>query len=333
MPAINKYVLNKVLQAPILVFMKTYQNYLSTIFPDKQNLYLCNGFKDGRAIDPYVGDLTSAPNLQFYSINPTSGHRSSATVTEYRNFLFESDTIALDVQKDMINELVRTFPIRLVTFSGSKSYHIIVSLADTPDVEPGSDIGTTWYKAAWKAIASELTELSKKSLWKLGVTLPDDFLFDTSCSDPSRLSRTPLALRNELVVQTVLHEQGKLLSVAELTGLMNKHQDKSKKRVQHEIIEEVDYMALESFEKLLFVRQSLHYIKLQFEQERNWQAPSGHYNKLFKLALWVYESTGVPKETLLTYLQKHTFPVILASGYPRDPARAIHDAYNFKKGQ
>lgn len=310
-------------------------NSLQNILPNNPIVYLCDGFSKGRAISPYVGALTSAPNLQFYSINPTAGNRSSANVTEYRNFLFESDSLPIETQRLLLPRLAENFPIRMATYSGSKSIHLIVSMADTAPVIAGTDEGLKWYKLAWKAIEAALRKVLFKELENLvGKTAFDKILssptfttFDHATSDPSRLSRTPQVVRDNNALQEMLHI-GELISAESISSLISLY--KEKRRVPLTKAEPVEYMALESFERILFARQSLHYVKLQFEQARHWQSPAGHYDKLFKLCLWVYDATGVPKETLLTYLQKHTFPIIYNSGYPRDPSRAVHDAYRMK---
>lgn len=94
--------------------------------------------------------------------------RSDANVKSHTRFLFESDTLSLKEQCDLLKE-VQPYVTR-ATFSGSKSLHIIVQVADEHE-----EVCAKCYKAVWRAM-NEL--LFKNSA-------------DKACANPSRLTRRP----------------------------------------------------------------------------------------------------------------------------------------------
>jgi len=106
---------------------------------------------------------------QFFCINPVKLFRKDDSIAVYRNILIEFDKLPL---KEQI-EFSHTIPFTSLTFSGGKSYHYIISLK-----EPCKDIKE--YKALVKRIYDKLLDCDK------------------STSNPSRLSRTPGAMRGDI---------------------------------------------------------------------------------------------------------------------------------------
>lgn len=169
----------------------------------------------------------------YYSINPidimqnrndrgVGTQRAGINVTAFRNFLFESDTLPLDVQLQLLKHLHTHVPLAQVTFSGGSSFHAIISVADTLPFRPHTADGLRGYTDAWKAINTELTALASEFLRR-----PLTNLFDQACKDPSRLSRTPGAIRpDNQVVQSELGGFGGYLSADDVLGLMSKHSDR-----------------------------------------------------------------------------------------------------------
>lgn len=98
--------------------------------------------------------------------NEDTPRRSDANVVCYRNFLLEIDSMPLSEQ---ILYVTSKLPVSAITFSGSKSYHFIISLEEPVSAEK--------YK--------ELTA-------RMHLLLP---AVDSSTKNPSRLSRLPTKIR------------------------------------------------------------------------------------------------------------------------------------------
>jgi hypothetical protein len=182
---------------------------------------------------PYLIKASKATPLlgTYYAINPidavtnrnTAGARSpraSINVTAFRNFLFEIDSLPLEEQKSLLEFLNTKVPITQVTFSGSSSYHAIISVVDTLPFTPHTEQGVAQYSQAWRALDAELSAIAREYL---GDKMPE-VLFDPACKDPARLSRTPGAIRPDtLKIQTELNGFGKYINSDFILSLMSKH--------------------------------------------------------------------------------------------------------------
>lgn len=105
--------------------------------------------------------------LQYFSICPMKGDgRADDNVTKYRNFLIEFDNIPLEEQIKGVKKV--GMPWSTMTFSGSKSFHFIISL-ETPLVD--------------RDVYDFVVEWIYNILTPYGV--------DTQTKNPSRLSRVP----------------------------------------------------------------------------------------------------------------------------------------------
>lgn len=136
---------------------------------------------------PHGTDVAYYPNPEdlFFSINeldeytdkeptqeyhsPKRPRRADCNVVCYRNFLIELDGMPLEDQVAYVRSRV---PVTSIVFSGSKSYHFIISL-ETP-------LAT---KAEYDDVARRLLALLPAA--------------DRSCKNPSRLSRLPFRIRPE----------------------------------------------------------------------------------------------------------------------------------------
>jgi len=106
----------------------------------------------------------------WFVINPTDrGELTNDDVTDYRHLLVENDVLPLNLQLAVLQAL--PLPILAITSSGRKSYHAIV------EVNAGS---ATEYALIATQILGPLKELG----------------FDSSCRNPSRLSRLAGATRH-----------------------------------------------------------------------------------------------------------------------------------------
>lgn len=120
--------------------------------------------------------------------NVDKPRRADGNVVCFRNFLVEIDSMPLDLQIKYVRDLV---PVSTITYSGGKSYHFIISLA-----QPCEDIDE------YRTVARRLLKLLDKA--------------DHSCKNPSRLSRVPGAIRKKQDVEQRLVFVGKRVNKKEL---------------------------------------------------------------------------------------------------------------------
>jgi hypothetical protein len=142
------------------------------------------------AASPYDTHLSAQPaeNSQYFSINPMHTSRADANVTAYRNFLIELDTVPLQEQVALVTARI---PVSSIVFSGNKSYHFIVSLA-----EPVTSAEE--YSRTFRGLLEAVPEADK------------------STKNPSRLSRLPGVFRPDTRLLQELLYLGRRIPLAEL---------------------------------------------------------------------------------------------------------------------
>lgn len=123
------------------------------------------------------------PVYQFFSINPLMLTRKDANVSAYRNILVEFDEGTIGEQELLITQ--SKCPFTTLTFSGSKSLHMIISL-ETPCKT----------RAEYDALVN-----------RIYTKFPS---CDTSARNPSRLSRVPNVKRDNNVLQALLAKRGRV---------------------------------------------------------------------------------------------------------------------------
>lgn len=124
---------------------------------------------------------------QFFVINPIQKQktRSIKGVQHFRNFMFEIDedqngnVVSIEKQKEIITE--SQLPWTTCTYSGGKSLHWIVSLAQPVD-------DAIQYRIWWKMMVTILNRTAKK--------LGHELVFDSNVKDPSRFSRAANSMRD-----------------------------------------------------------------------------------------------------------------------------------------
>jgi hypothetical protein len=319
---------------------------LSKLFDPNDTLYICGALRpEGGYYSPTISRLSeldsrlSSDHVQF-CLNPlhpvinrnpkTNGsRRCSENVVKYKTFLLESDTLPVELQKELVPKLSEVLPIRLAVYSGGKSVHYFINTVDTLNLgAPGSDAAHELYKHTWNGIhlfASSIvaTIIGDKELAKLQIR--KDEIFDNSTKDPARLARLPMATRNNGVLQSVVFQGPAILSDT-LAG----YSANMKLSELGPTTAPDPSMTVEVFERRLWGKSSLNWLRSRFENPETWANSSNMYFEVFKLALWAIDSTGVPYHTLNTYLQKKVYPVIVSKGYPRDPSLGVVNAYNYK---
>ncbi|MGN0508690.1 MAG: AAA family ATPase [Ruminococcus sp.] len=128
--------------------------------------------KHGDDIGAVLGDYNPAAGA-WIRVNPLDGKGvKNINVTDFRYVLVESDKMALEEQNALIREL--ELPVAILVYSGGKSIHAIVHI-DAPNYD----------------------EYRKRVDYLFGVCKKNGLIIDTSCKNPSRLSRLPGVMRGD----------------------------------------------------------------------------------------------------------------------------------------
>lgn len=322
-------------------------NYLYKIFTDDDIIYVAGTLQpDGKGYsNPRVSkvvDLFTVLDLQhqFFAINPisfvnkniradgtTGSYRASANVAAFKNFLFESDSLPLRLQLELIVELNKQVPIRLATYSGGKSYHLIISVADTLFPKRVQD-PIMLYKQIWEGLVTKLENIAHKYIQEhTNILIENEKIFDRATKDPARLSRLPGAYRADKDKhQNVVHVGG-LIAGDELLALATEAKLRQYDGTKTSVDTAVD-VAL--FEKKLRTTASLQFLRDRLEYPDRWTSSSNMYTEMFRYTLWCLDSCKVSFPVLDKYFTKKVYPTILAKGYPRDPRAGVVAAYQFK---
>lgn len=144
--------------------------------------------------NPYGTEVKLIPDWDdvFFSINPMKDRRLDTNVTSFRNLLIEIDNMPLNEQELYVRSVL---PVTSQVFSGSKSYHFIISLET-----PLPDIDT--YRHTWLRMQKLLPKIDK------------------ACKNPSRLSRLPYRIRPETGVEQKLHFLGSRINTQEFLAML-----------------------------------------------------------------------------------------------------------------
>jgi hypothetical protein len=318
------------------------------IFEPSDLVYVTEKFENDRYLNPKLIPASTIPldmQVQFciqplnkYNKNEKGAKsiRAGINISNYRNFLFESDKILLEEQLEITPKLFEEFPIRLATYSGSKSIHYIISLSDTLiSGQAGLDCNNNLYKMYWKGLETVLS--SKIASLLSSSDLNDTFkenpslIFDQSTKDPVKLSRVPGAFREisgKRVEQKIIQE-GELAFSENIIELASKLEFNNYLK-QNERKASLKNLDVQSFQSILKAKSSLHWLKHKLENPEQWASNSGMYHELFKLALWSLDATGVSYETLNSYMNINIYPTLKTIGYPRNPSLGVFNAYKWK---
>lgn len=161
-------------------------SWYNLLFNPGEYIYFGYTHADGlprpRFQGPCSPDAISDPSFNFFILNPFPPAATNAkgeNLAAFRNILVEFDThtrgplenqtMPLEAQKDVIRET--GMPFSMVTYSGGKSYHFIISLAE--------DVSRDAYAALVARIYAALGARC-----------------DTKCKNPNRFTRTPNAIRS-----------------------------------------------------------------------------------------------------------------------------------------
>lgn len=265
------------------------------------NKHLSHLFQDSDIV--YTGSVYAydgSDSAEFFCINPLTSldKRTDDNVSCYRNFLFEFDTGTREEQLNMLNKV--QLPITSKVWSGSKSIHAIIGLADTL---------TTDYRLAWQALALEMSELAP----------------DVSCKNPSRLSRIGGHYRSNGNIQELV-ELGPFIKNDKIKELVAKHGLRSSPRINPATPK--TYKSRQHFESVLRAHAGLY---KSIKNHHMWMKEVNNYPEMFKLTLWAIDELGVDYETFSAYIIDEFTDKLRAVSYsPQRLLLAINHAYNFK---
>lgn len=275
----------------------------------KENEQTCVG-------DMYTTELggTDGP---FFSINPLKESRADINVTEYRNFLFEIDSLPLQEQLAIFHS--SGLPFASITYSGGKSYHAILAVSDALPIETGTQEGIMEYKRLWLRLSRYIDQKAIEA----GHVIPDghNSFCDRACMNPSRFSRRPGHIRDgilqEQIVKRAPMQKGDFLRLCMELPVIGSSSPGQKYEGSIETEEEFFLLAPSGLTNTIkFV---------------DWAAPEGLYPKLFKLTLWAIDSTGCTFECFCDIMEKYVHASLEQAGYPKYKwDRAVEDAFALK---
>jgi hypothetical protein len=259
----------------------------------------------------FTGDeyyLLPIDRSAFFCINPVKNldNRQLENLSNLQNFLIEFDEASYEQQFKSIAQIEASgLNIASAVFSGSKSIHLIFSMAETLQLD---------YKTAWLALASEVRSIT-------GLTA------DAQCKNANRLSRLAGFVRPDTgKVQELLHLGG-FIKNDKLMELVDRH--KIKHAVTQTTVSQDPTMSVEKFELILIKRQNGLYSKIARVDE--WAGSVGMYKELFNITCWAIDATGVPESTFKQFAQNKIFPALLEAGYPINKLdKPIDNAYTYK---
>ncbi len=182
--------------------MSNVYNFLEVLFDDGQvTCYTDTPYGYKLKSEPAPSDLFFCINALHPSLdlNPTKDwhnrnqpRRADCNVVCYRNFLIEIDNMELDKQIDYVKSLV---PVSTIVYSGSSSYHFIISL-EAPLLDYQS----------YMNLSKRIQLLVKEA--------------DPACKNPSRLSRLPDSTRPDTNKEQSLVYVGSRISVNALESIL-----------------------------------------------------------------------------------------------------------------
>ena len=247
--------------------------------------------------------------------------RADVNISAYRNFMFEMDSIDLESQLTILKNCGIEFTS--IVYSGGKSYHAILGLSEAIEADYHSDEASLYYKSIWQRLRAKIDRSARMA----GFEYPKgkDSFIDSSCQNPSRLSRVPEAVRDNGNVQELI-ELNNTMSLDAFVELLDSCPMIFKSEIVNTKLSELDISNANQFWRYcpIGLKNKLRYV--------DWACSEGMYPELLKLTYWAIDSTGVDKDTFLEVLWERTFPKLLEAGYPKRKLNiAINDAYNGKR--
>ena len=266
----------------------------------------------------------------FYCVNPLAsvdvGHnrkphysymrprRADINVKEFRNFVFEIDSLSLEDQLKVIENCGIDFSG--IIYSGGKSYHCLICLDFSLGGEH-TDNGIRQYKQIWSRIAAKIDQSANN----LGLATP---VVDPSCKNPSRFTRYP-----------GYHADGrkpqKLISVSDARYDRDKFNEllASCPEIEYKFSKAIKSGDVESVNQ--FWEIASQGLKNAIRYPVWASASAGLYPEALRVVLWAIDETNVDKDLLIKLFEKSVFRQYQHVAYPQEKwYTAIDDAYRLK---
>jgi hypothetical protein len=214
-------------------------------------------------------------------------------------------------------------PFSSIVYSGGKSYHAILSLSESLEVDYHTDEASKYYKSIWQRLRAKIDRSGRM----LGFDYPKgkSSFVDGSCQNPSRLSRVPFENRDNGNIQELI-SLGDLMSLEAFSELLDSCPMIYKSEMVSTKVLDVDIESVTQFWQHCptGLKNKLKYV--------DWAASEGLYPEILRLTLWAIDSTGIDKDTFIEVLWERTFPKLIEAGYPNSKLTvAVNDAYNNKR--
>lgn len=286
----------------------------------------------------YPSDITKELLGEFICLNPLSPEedyehhkrsyykrsqprRSDLNVSEFRNFLFEMDGTPLQDQLNIFSGC--PLPFYRITYSGSKSYHAVLSVSGGCRLTPHVLGSVSQYKRLWAKLARHIDDYAKS----LGYSLPGNAksFVDPSCKNPSRLTRMSDVLRSNGELQKCVY-RGDAVSIENFNDLISTYPDEGRDDAFYSPFNTNSVDSLQDFWKKcpMGLKNKLRYV--------DWADSVNMYPELLKLSYWAIDSTGIDYDMFIEALWERTFPRLLEVGYPREKlTRPVRDAFMDKR--
>lgn len=247
--------------------------------------------------------------------------RADINVSEFRNFMFEMDNLQLADQLIILENC--GIPWTAITFSGSKSFHAILSLSEPLHGAHTQD-GIDNYKQIWRQLEAQIVRTARKYGYQGQIV-------DPTSKNPSRFTRYP---ESERLVKGVISGGAKVRQTLTYTGQRISEDNfiallekcPNVKTADKQVLFNGDSSTIDEFWKNCpgALSHKIRYV--------NWAESAGMYPELYKLTLWAIDSTNVDKEVWVSALEKYVFPALKKAGYPESKfSVGIDHAYREKK--
>ena len=309
-----------------------FKNFFKTLFSEEDGI--CFGTRFANRLRP----MSDKAEHEFFCINPLSktfdhGHmldpsydakmprRADLNVSGYRSFLFEMDSTPLEDQLKIL--LNCSLPITSIVYSGGKSYHAILNVEESLDLEPHKVDSIDEYKHMWTRLAARLS-------WdatNMGFEYPagKSSFVDSSCKNPSRLSRFPNAVRDNGNLQKLILLK-KSVTKQDFYDTLKKCPEVLKaEKIQYD--KPVD--VVEDEEVFWALCPTILKDNIKFAK---WAGSEGMYPNMLRITLWAIDAVNVDEDLLLEIYDKYTFPKLIKYGYPvKKLTVAVKHAFKMKR--
>lgn len=289
---------------------------LAHLFASDDKIFICD-IDDHGTKNEFVGDVFAVEQAMqnksrnFFAINPVKGQRRlKSEVKKYQSFLFESDSTPLEIQFQLLPTIMELGIVRMATYSGGKSIHLIVSVSDDLLLgDEGSDEANDRYKNIWLGLARILSDVGLD-------------LSDASNKNPVTLSRIPGQYRAET--------EQKLLAVGNFVESAFLH--------SIAVSPVTKPMSLSAASQVTNIKeletrlsQPEHGRLALYLKYPSWiQNENGNYPTILRIALWALDEVGATPETFTAYFEKYTVPHLHAHAYFKDWRKPLDHAYRMK---